>query len=276
MTMKKCLWSSFFFIILSMYSLTIDVQAEELLNTGVVVQDTQMYEAANDKADCMGSVRKGSRVKIISVLSHFILIKHGDIYAYLPFSDVQLDTDYENQLGHPIPYISPYEILVTEGRIREQAADIMIKAYLKIPERVRKVFEEQGFRIKMTEWDVTEEAYAPYGGYQGIGKIKAVFDYERKRLFVNDEWPEEVVHEMGHFVNDYLKMYSSLPENRELYCTECSKISYYAEENEREFFAESFRLYIFEPTLLQMISPKAYVMVDMAVNEFLCVTERIH
>lgn len=32
-----------------------------------------------------------------------------------------------------------------------------------------------------------------------------------------------------------------------------SKISYYAEENDREFFAEAIRLYFFEPQLLQMI-----------------------
>lgn len=35
----------------------------------------------------------------------------------------------------------------------------------------------------MSEWDVAEEAYAPYGGYEGIGKVKAVFDYE-KRYFM--------------------------------------------------------------------------------------------
>lgn len=265
MTMKKCLWT-FFFMILSMCSLTIDVRAEELLNQGIVVHDTLMYATANDKAACMGTVGKGSRVEIISVLSHFILIKYGDIYAYLPFPDIQLDTDYEKRLGHPIPYISPHEILVTEGRIHERAPDIMMKAYLKVPEKVRRVFEEQGFRIKMTEWDVTEEAYAPYGGYQGIGKVKAVLDYERKMLYINDEWPEEIVHEMGHFVNDYLRMYSSLPENRELYLTECGKISYYAEENEREFFAEAYRLYVFEPTLLQVISPKIFFMVDKAIQ----------
>lgn len=269
MAMKKCLWISFFLMMLSVCSFTMDLQAEEYAYTGVVVRDTRMYTAANDKAACVGSIGKGTRVDIISVLSHFTLIKHGDIYAYLPFSDIQVDTDYEKQLGHPVPYISPYEILVTEGRIHEQAADIMIKAYLKVPEKVRKVFEEQGFRIKMTEWDVAEEAYAPYGGYHGIGKVKAVFDYERKMLYVNDEWPEEIVHEMGHFVNDYLKMYSSLPENRELYRTECSKISYYAEENEREFFAEAFRLYVFEPIFLQVISPEVYAMVDLAVSKFL-------
>lgn len=254
---------------LTAHSLTIDVQAEEYSNIGVIVRDTQMYADTNDKAACIGSIGKGTNVEIVSVLSRFILIKHGDIYAYLSFPDIRLDTDYKKQLGHPLPYISPYEILVTEGRIREQAADIMIKAYLKVPETVRRVFEEQGFRIKMTEWDVTEEAYAPYGGYQGIGKVKAVFDYERKMLYVNDEWPEEIVHEMGDFVNDYLNMYSSLPENRELYRTECSKISYYTEENEREFFAEAFRLYTFKPTLLQLISPKTYNMINIAIKYFL-------
>lgn len=30
----------------------------------------------------------------------------------------------------------------------------------------------------MTEWDITEEAYAPYGGYNGTGIVKAALDYE--------------------------------------------------------------------------------------------------
>lgn len=85
----------------------------------------------------------------------------------------------------------------------------------------------------MAQGDVTEEAYAPYGGYKGIGIIKAVFDYERKMLYINDEWLEEFIHEMGHFINDYLNMYSSAIRNKEIYYTECSKISCYAEENDR-------------------------------------------
>ena len=39
MTMKKCLWT-FFFMMLSMCSFTIDVRAEELLNQGIVVHET--------------------------------------------------------------------------------------------------------------------------------------------------------------------------------------------------------------------------------------------
>lgn len=144
----------------------------------------------------------------------------------------------------------------------------MMEFYMKIPEKIRTVFEDQGFKIKMTEWDVTEEAYAPYGGYYGVGKIKAVFDYERKVLYINDEWPAEIVHEMGHFINDYLGMYSSWPENKTIYSGEKKKISYYAEENDKEFFAETFKLYILEPHLLQIISWDAFNMINTAISLF--------
>lgn len=250
-----CTWSS-----------QIEVRAEELINTGVVTRDSSLYAAASKEATCIGDIAEGTRVEIISVLSQFVIIRRGDIYAYLPYTDVQIETEYEKQLGHPKLYVSQYDILETEGKVYEKAVDIMIQSYLKVPEKIRNVFENEGFRIKMTEWDVTEEAYAPYGGYHGVGEVKAVFDCERKMLYINDEWPWEIVHEMGHFVNDYLGMYSSLQENKEIYLTESEKLSYYAESNDREFLAEAFRLYITEPALLHLVSLRVYRMVDNIVS----------
>lgn len=264
--MRMCFWKVLFFVLLTFSGISIEARAEERINTGVVIQDARLYIAADRESACIGNIAEGTRVEIISVLSEFVIIKHGDIYAYLPYFDIQADSDYEKQLGHQKPYLSQYPILETEGRLYENSVDIMMEFYMKIPEKIRTVFEDQGFRIKMTEWDVTEEAYAPYGGYHGIGKVKAVLDYERKMLYINDEWPEEIVHEMGHFINDYLGMYSLQPENKEIYTTESSKISYYAEENDREFFAETFKLYVLEPQLLQKISHQSYIMVDEAVN----------
>ena len=71
---------------------------------------------------------------------------------------------------------------------------------------------------------------------------------------------------MGHFVNDYLNMYSSRPENKQLFYSESSKISCYAETNDREFFAEVFRLYIADPEILELISPGSYDMVNTAIR----------
>lgn len=264
-------WRILFFVFIAFNGIRIEARAEELINAGVVTRDSSLYAAASKEATCIGNVAEGTRVEIISVLSQFVIIRRGDIYAYLPFPDVQIETEYEKQLRHQKLYVSQYHILETEGKVYEKAADIMIQSYLKVPEKIRNVFENEGFRIKMTEWDVTEEAYDPYGGYHGVGEVKAVFDYERKMLYINDEWPWEIVHEMGHFVNDYLGMYSSLQENKEIYSTESEKLSYYAESNDREFFAEAFRLYVLEPQLLQVISPKTYVMMREALlsNSFI-------
>ena len=63
-------------------------------------------------------------------------------------------------------------------------------------------------------------------------------------------------------------MYSSRPENKQLFYSEANKISCYAETNDREFFAESFRLYISDPQILKMVSPNTYNMIDAAIRPF--------
>lgn len=266
---KKQLMIVLFLMGISIYGIQSSAQEMYMDNIGVVIRDTQILTAANEEAVCLGYLKKDTRVAVISELSHFVIIKYEDKYAYLPYDAIRLDIEYEKKLGRQRVYENSYDILITEGEIYEKSVDILMKAYQEIPEKIRKAFADNGFLIKMSEWDVAEEAYAPYGGYEGIGKVKAVFDYEKKILYVNDEWPMEIVHEMGHFVNDYLNMYSSLPENKVLFYNESDKISIYAETNDREFFAEAFRLYIMEPILLQSISPSVYIMVDVAVNIFI-------
>jgi len=74
-----------------------------------------------------------------------------------------------------------------------------------------------------------------------------------------------VVYEMGHYVNDTLGMFSSRKGKRELYETEAEKISSYAKENDREYFAEVFRIYVTESQHLKLISPSSYQMAQSAV-----------
>ncbi len=86
-------------------------------------------------------------------------------------------------------------------------------------------------------------------------------------MFVNDEWPTAVIHEMGHYVNDVLDNFSGRTENKEIFATEASKISQYAMSNDREFFAEAFRLYITDPELLALLSEKSYSLVEQAIKK---------
>lgn len=264
---RKNLYVTLFIAILYFVNSNLNVLAAYPENTGIITYDTQLYTAASKDAACIGSIKKGSRVDIVSVLSCYVLINYDNLYAYVPGSSIYfvLNHDYREKT---LPYISPYKFLVTEGNLYEEAADTLIQAYFAIPEKIRNVFEQKGFIIKMTEWDITEEAYAPYGGYSGIGMIKGAFDDEQKKLYVNDEFPNTIIHEMGHFVNNYLHMYSSRPENKQLYYSEANKISCYAETNDREYFAEAFRLYISDPQILVLVSPDSYDMVNTAISGF--------
>lgn len=236
---------------------------------GVVFRRTPMYVAADQRADCIGWLDAGSPVDVICFLDNYVLVKlQNGQSAYLSNRDLYIDATYEKHYGKRKACQENWNVLETGGQIYCRSAKLLMESYLSIPEVIRLRFEAEGFRIKMTEWDITEEAYAPYGGYHGTGKVRAVFDYERKMLYVNDEWPGAVVHEMGHYVNDTLGMYSSQPENRKRYESEAVKISRYAEENEREYFAEAFRLYIKEPELLKLLSFPSYQMVEKAIFFF--------
>ena len=269
---RKNLYLTLFIAILYFVNANLNVLAAYPENTGIIISDTQLYtaaskDAASKDAACIGTIRKGSRVDIVSVLSCYVLINYDNLYAYVPGYSIFLVQNHD-YLGKKFSYTSPYKFLITEGNLYEKAADTLIQAYYAIPEKIRNGFEQNGFLIKMTEWDITEEAYAPYGGYNGTGMIKAVLDYEQKKLYVNDEFPNAIIHEIGHFVNDYLHMYSSKPENKQLFYSEASKLSSYAETNDREFFAEAFRLYIAEPQILELVSPDSYDMVNTAIRYF--------
>ena len=240
----------------------IKVQAFCAEDRGVVTAEAQMYAAADDEADRLGKIAEGTEVEVVSILSEFVLIKESGRYAYIPRRALSMNADYSRLYGQKKPCSSAEPMLIVEGNLYENAVPLLLQAYGMIPEKIRTAFERDGFRIKMTEWDVAQEAYEPYGGYRGIGRIKAVTDYERKMIYINDEWPNAIIHEMGHYVNDSLGMYSSRPENLELFRREAGKISLYAQSNDREYFAEAFRLYITEPMLLWMISPKSFEMID--------------
>ena len=238
---------------------------------GVVSRRTPAYVAADRSSECIGWLDAGTSVDVVSFLDNYVLVKlQNGQYAYLSNRDLYIDAAYEKLYGEKENCQEDWSVLETEGQLYSHSTELLMESYMSIPESIRFRFETEGFRIRMTEWDITEEAYAPYGGYHGTGKVRAVFDFKRKMLYVNDEWPGAVVHEMGHYVNDTLSMFSSREENRMLYETEAGKISSYARENDREYFAEVFRLYVTEPQILKLISPSSY---QMAQSAILCFEE---
>ena len=245
----------------------IDAQAAHAEEYGIIRKQTRLYLAPAPNAPNAGEIGKNERVEVISILPDYLIIRYKGCYAYISKQDIRIDNKFEEYLGRASESDNFYDFILTDGEIYQSSLQKLVDAYLEIPSHIRERFEREGFLIIMTGKDITKPAYAPYGGYFGIGKIKSVFDYERRLLFVNDEWPTAVIHEMGHYVNDVLDGFSGRTENKEIFATEASKIGQYAMSNDREYFAEAFRLYITEPKLLAVISEESYSLVEQAVKK---------
>ena len=155
---------------------------------GVIFRRTPIYAAADSRSECIGWLDAGSPVEVVSFLDHYVLVKTEDAqYAYLSNRDMYVDAAYEKHYGKKETCRQKWNVLETEGRLYGRSAELLMECYMSIPEIIRSRFEKEGFWIRMTECDITEEAYAPYGGYHSTGKVRAVFDFERKMLYVNDE-----------------------------------------------------------------------------------------
>ena len=57
--------------------------------------------------------------------------------------------------------VAPYAITFDKtkiGNLLRKAPDTLIQTYLAVPQNIRNAFKSNGFIIKMTEWDVKQEA----------------------------------------------------------------------------------------------------------------------
>ena len=259
----------FMVIILSLFigGRGIEIKAAHAEDYGIIQKQTRLYSGPSSNSLDIGEIEQGERVDIVSILSEYDIIQYKEQYAYVSKYDINIDNNFVDYLGQKVDSNSPYDFILTEGKIYQNSLQKLIDAYLAVPFPIREKFEREGFLIIMTEKDITKMAYAPYGGYWGIGQVKSAIDYERKLLFVNDEWPTSIIHEMGHYLNDTLNGISSRPENQEAYREESEKISQYGMSNGREFFAEAFRLYVTHPKFLALLSKPSYEIVEQAIKE---------
>ena len=159
-----------------------------------------------------------------------------------------------------VPYI------IVEGDPVNGSYSALLSKLSLLPPEIFNEFVLDGFKIKLMDQDVKSEAYS--GQAAPAEEVRACFDYEKKTMWVRDLYVSETLHEMGHFVNDKLGMVSESAQCYQLYLTEAHKVSSYAETNSREYFAESFKMYLEHPAVLFRLSPATYHMIQMSIEQF--------
>lgn len=234
-----------------------------------------VYQAPDDKAKVLKNLKKGETVQIYGDFtsstdgSPYKIIKYKNQYGYIPYYSVdRAETIYGEQKVDSRSINNPYEFVSLEGNIRKGSFEDLMRSYTSLPQYVRSMFQNEGYIIRMTEQDVQYESFGPQG-YTAGGQMFACFDYETKRLYVNDEDARHIVHEMGHYVNDRLGMFSNRPENKSVFSSEKEKISLYASiSSAAEFYAECFDLYFRCNDILRQQSPVACEMIERSLTEF--------
>lgn len=132
----------------------------------------------------------------------------------------------------------------------------------KIPAKIRKEFVENGWKIILTDKDLSEEFF---DGTEE--KLCGVALYEIKTIYIENRdsaIKHGLVHEVGH-VYDYLYLFPSQNEEFErIYNTEKDKfVEYGVEESTStddisEYFAEAFAQSIMYPESCKKNQPKTY------------------
>ena len=123
-----------------------------------------------------------------------------------------------------------------------------------IPENIRKDFKNQNWFIEITDENLGEKYRLTYN-------IIGITLPEEKIIKINnsqDSIRKALIHEVGHYIDyrldfisnseDYIKIYNDESKKLKDSITNFNK----AEFNKKEFFAESFRIYI-EDDELQLI-----------------------
>ncbi|MFC0616111.1 anthrax toxin lethal factor-related metalloendopeptidase [Enterococcus faecalis] len=129
-----------------------------------------------------------------------------------------------------------------------------------------------GMRMLSDDEDDISGLYRPFVGKMYIRMPFSLNKYNKDPEVFSARDP--ILHETGHAFDQFfgekfsgkLDPISSSSTFKGVYVTEKEKLTEYAKTDEREFFAEAFRMYHVSPQVLNKVSPKTYAFIDTVIK----------
>lgn len=175
---------------------------------------------------------------------------------------------YMNEIDHQ-PIAEETMIKVgTDGRVSENSTEIVEKQLLVLPEDLRILFNESGWKISVTDADLNQESFE--GKYASVSGITR---YSTKEILISDDKESLIkapLHEIGHWIDNMSGYASQAPEF--VSAMQELKRSYDREEygyypgDTKEYFADAVAFYFYSPDWLQETNPKIYSYIEDAVS----------
>ena len=155
------------------------------------------------------------------------------------------------------------DVLILDGDIDKGSLAKVELYYQAVPLDIRKQFAEDGWKLVVTDQDISSTYYN--GPVKG--ELAGLADSLEKKLYVHEDHyhiRNALLHEFGH----YLDFRSGMVSNEDTFntCYETEKEAFdrpwnpdtHAMSSEAEYFAESFQQYILEPATCKEHQPLTY------------------
>ena len=156
----------------------------------------------------------------------------------------------------------PENIPLNAGEFSGRTEYFVLKAYSEVPEGIRRAFEEQDWKIT-----ITNEPISSFSEAGIVGNINGLTQTKTKTIFLSDKMAgaNSLCHEMAHFIDYYYDWPSKSDEFLEIYKRE-SKVfrplnSFdwdYQRSNPQEFFASVYAESVYYPLYCSYMCPEAY------------------
>lgn len=183
----------------------------------------------------------GQENKMVETKAQKNTDKEGIVYA-------------EDNMEHPF---------ILEGDVKTKNIAYAASYYYALPEELRRNFAESGWRIILTDEDISKEYYD--GDVKG--HLAGLTVSEDKKIYVHDTRSDirrALIHEFGHFFDFQTEMTSKSFRFTKMYWTEKEdlkekwKMDDHATSNSQEYFAESFAQFVLYPGDLKENCPQTY------------------
>lgn len=203
------------------------------------------------------------------------LSEYGQYYFYIRAVDSNGNLSKQEQIN--IKYPSPIPIddkmsLIQSFVSRDSTVTdskyykVLNTIYNYIPNNVINLLKNNNIKINITDIDLriilsdlTNETENTH--------MQGFFLPDSNLLYVGGDYPEAVLHEIGHAVDDYTGWVSCLTAFDSSYSERYNiNISEHCSSNNLEYFAEAFFIYFYNPNELKNNAPNTYYYINNIIN----------
>ena len=216
--------------------------------TMIAIAYCAIRDNPKESANKIATYNKGDKVQVISKLSNnWYKVKTSETVGYVKQNYVYSTKDvYIDKEGNIITSVKSDGTIETDGNISNNIINYAYNYWYMIPESTRQNFIDNGWKIMLTDKSLKDELNLTYEicgvtiPKDKIIKIEGNQSSIRKAL----------VHEIGHYIDVRSEYKSCSKQFKKMFKTNGDKLLDYnksytvAAYNEKEFFAELYRIHI--------------------------------